>query len=83
MRPKDEWEYLVCSVCRHRLISPDATGTELPIEKRQIWMSNFFLQPSAVECKTLTKNAIDQGAQWCLVGSTHGHANPGDKAGSC
>jgi hypothetical protein len=45
-------------------------------------MSNFSLQPSAVECKTLTKNAIDQGAQWSLVGSTRGHANPGDKAGS-
>ena len=83
MSPKDDWEYLVCSGCRHHLISPDPKDAEMPIERRQIWMSNFSLQPLAVECKTLTRDTIDQGAQWSLVGTTHGHASPGDKAGSC
>jgi len=57
--PKDDWEYLVCSGCRHHLVSPDPNDEGLPIENRQIWMSNFSLQPLALECKTLTKSAID------------------------
>ena len=34
MSPKDDWKYLVCSRCRHHLVSPDPKDKELPIEKK-------------------------------------------------
>ena len=43
-------------------------------------MSNFSLGPLALECKTLTKTALDQGALWSLIGSAHEHVVPEDDA---
>ena len=71
--PKKGWKYIVGAGCQHNLISPDVVDAKIPIEKMQIWMSNFSLQPLALECRTLTQCKIDQGANWSLVGSSHKH----------
>jgi hypothetical protein len=71
--PKSDWNYLVCSACRHHLLTINERDQGVPIAKRQIWMSNFSLKPLALECKTLTDYTLEQGALWSLIGSAHDH----------
>ena len=71
--PKDKWEYVASAGCQHNLTSPDMLDQNMAIEKRQIWMSNFSLRPLALECRTLTKTKLDQGACWSLCGCSHKH----------
>ncbi len=47
------------------------------IDRRQIWLSNFSLKPLALECRTLTKDTLVQGADWSFVGSSHEHVGLG------
>ena len=71
--PKDKWEYVVSAGCQHNLISPDMLDQNMAIEKRQVCMSNFSIRPLALECTTLTKAKLDQGACWSLCGCSHKH----------